>query len=190
MSASTPQGGGRFDFDDGGTYAGGWLEGKAHGHGVCTGPKGQGEYAGTWAQGFEVCGVYSWPQGGTYEGEWSAGRRHGLGVETRGRWIYRGEWTEGLKGRYGVRQSVASAAKYNGTWANGLQDGYGSETYADGGESPLFAPFVFGREMNLSVDSIQIICLLLIPLFKYKRKVFQHSILQSHLLTIIRKEFY
>ncbi|GFS92985.1 junctophilin-1 [Nephila pilipes] len=160
MSASTPQGGGRFDFDDGGTYAGGWLEGKAHGHGVCTGPKGQGEYAGTWAQGFEVCGVYSWPQGGTYEGEWSAGRRHGLGVETRGRWIYRGEWTEGLKGRYGVRQSVASAAKYNGTWANGLQDGYGSETYADGGESPLFAPFVFGREMNLSVDSIQIICLL------------------------------
>ncbi|GFW73024.1 junctophilin-1 [Trichonephila clavipes] len=132
MSASTPQGGGRFDFDDGGTYAGGWLEGKAHGHGVCTGPKGQGEYAGTWAHGFEVCGVYSWPQGGTYEGEWSAGRRHGLGVETRGRWIYRGEWTEGLKGRYGVRQSVASTAKYNGTWANGLQDGYGSETYADG----------------------------------------------------------
>lgn len=132
-SPAAPQGG-RFDFDDGGTYCGGWLEGKAHGHGVCTGPKGQGEYSGQWAQGFEVCGVYTWPTGSTYEGEWSAGKRQGLGVETRGRWIYRGEWTEGFKGRYGVRQSVFSTAKYNGTWAGGLQDGYGSETYADGGK--------------------------------------------------------
>lgn len=51
----------------------------------------------------------------------------------RGRWIYRGEWTQGFKGRYGVRQSTTSTAKYEGTWANGLQDGYGSETYADSG---------------------------------------------------------
>jgi hypothetical protein len=48
--------------------------------------------------------------------------------------LYRGEWTQGFKGRYGVRQSATSNAKYEGTWANGLQDGYGSETYADGGE--------------------------------------------------------
>jgi len=46
--------GGRFDFDDGGTYCGGWEDGKAHGHGVCTGPKGQGEYSGAWHFGFEV----------------------------------------------------------------------------------------------------------------------------------------
>lgn len=46
--------GGRFDFDDGGTYCGGWEEGKAHGHGVCTGPQGKGEYAGAWHYGFEV----------------------------------------------------------------------------------------------------------------------------------------
>lgn len=38
-----PVNGGRFDFDDGGTYCGGWEDGKAHGHGVCTGPKGQGQ---------------------------------------------------------------------------------------------------------------------------------------------------
>ena len=49
--------------------------------------------------------------------------------------LYRGEWTQGFKGRYGVRQSATSNAKYEGTWANGLQDGYGSETYADGGKS-------------------------------------------------------
>lgn len=72
--------------------------------------------------------------GSSFEGQWQNGRRHGLGVETRGRWIYRGEWTGGAKGRYGVRQSVTSTARYEGTWAGGFQDGYGSETYADGGE--------------------------------------------------------
>ncbi|XP_046675336.1 junctophilin-1 isoform X1 [Homalodisca vitripennis] len=71
--------------------------------------------------------------GSAFEGQWQNGKRHGLGVETRGRWLYRGEWTQGFKGRYGVRQSATSNAKYEGTWANGLQDGYGSETYADGG---------------------------------------------------------
>jgi len=57
------QGGGRFTFDDGGTYSGGWLEGKAHGYGVCTGPRGQGEYAGAWSHGFETSGTYTWPSG-------------------------------------------------------------------------------------------------------------------------------
>lgn len=128
--------GGRFEFDDGGAYCGGWEGGKAHGHGICTGPKGQGEYSGSWNYGFEVVGVYTWPSGNTYEGYWAQGKRHGLGVETKGHWIYRGEWTHGFKGRYGVRVSVGSGAKYEGTWNNGLQDGYGTETYADGGERP------------------------------------------------------
>lgn len=125
--------GGRFDFDDGGTYCGGWEDGKAHGHGICTGPKGQGEYAGSWSHGFEIVGVYTWPSGNTYKGYWSQGKRHGLGVENKGRWIYRGEWSHGFKGRYGVRQSHNTPARYEGTWSNGLQDGYGVETYGDGG---------------------------------------------------------
>ena len=77
--------------------------------------------------------------GSNYEGHWQNGKRHGLGVEARGRWLYRGEWTQGFKGRYGVRQSTVSGAKYEGTWANGLQDGYGSETYADGGTYVQYA---------------------------------------------------
>ncbi|XP_018666794.2 uncharacterized protein LOC100186619 [Ciona intestinalis] len=125
--------GGRFDFDDGGTYCGGWEGGKAHGQGICTGPKGQGEYAGSWNHGFEVLGVYTWPSGNTYEGNWSMGKRHNLGVETKGKWQYAGEWTHGFKGRYGVRCCTTGRAKYEGTWSNGLQDGYGTETYADGG---------------------------------------------------------
>ncbi len=52
--------GGRFDFDDGGTYCGGWSDGKAHGYGVCTGPKGQGEYSGAWQYGYEFSGIYLW----------------------------------------------------------------------------------------------------------------------------------
>lgn len=126
--------GGRFDFDDGGTYCGGWEEGKAHGHGICTGPRGQGEYAGSWAHGFEVVGTYTWPSGNTYHGYWAQGKRHGLGVETKGKWMYRGEWSHGFKGRYGVRLSLVTPARYEGTWSNGLQDGYGVETYGDGGE--------------------------------------------------------
>ncbi|KAG7323306.1 hypothetical protein KOW79_013008 [Hemibagrus wyckioides] len=125
--------GGRFEFDDGGAYCGGWEGGKAHGHGICTGPKGQGEFSGSWNYGFEVVGVYTWPSGNTYEGYWSHGKRHGLGIETKGHWVYKGEWTHGFKGRYGTRTSLSSGAKYEGTWNNGLQDGYGTETYADGG---------------------------------------------------------
>jgi len=125
-------GGGRFDFDDGGTYCGGWEDGKAHGHGVCTGPKGQGEYSGAWSTGFEASGVYTWPSGNAYEGQWMQGKRHGVGMENKGHWIYHGEWTQGFKGRYGVRASNSSGAKYEGTWTTGLQDGYGVETYADG----------------------------------------------------------
>ncbi|MCI4380394.1 hypothetical protein PGIGA_G00239440 [Pangasianodon gigas] len=125
--------GGRFNFDDGGSYCGGWDEGKAHGHGICTGPKGQGEYAGAWSHGFEVLGVYTWPSGNTFQGTWAQGKRHGIGVENKGKWVYKGEWTHGFKGRYGVRESTGASGKYEGTWNNGLQDGYGTETYSDGG---------------------------------------------------------
>ncbi|XP_056121698.1 junctophilin-3 [Rhinichthys klamathensis goyatoka] len=124
--------GGRFDFDDGGSYCGGWEQGKAHGRGVCTGPQGQGEYAGAWSHGFEVLGVYTWPSGNSYRGTWAQGKRHGIGVESKGRWEYKGEWTQGFKGRYGKLEST-SGSRYEGTWSNGLQDGYGSETYSDGG---------------------------------------------------------
>uniref|UniRef100_A0A3P9J5F8 Junctophilin n=1 Tax=Oryzias latipes TaxID=8090 RepID=A0A3P9J5F8_ORYLA len=125
--------GGRFNFDDGGSYCGGWEEGKAHGYGICTGPKGQGEYCGSWAHGFELLGVYTWPSGNTYQGTWAQGKRHGVGIENKGRWVYKGEWTHGFKGRYGLRESTGTSGKYEGTWNNGLQDGYGTETYSDGG---------------------------------------------------------
>ncbi|GMT02342.1 hypothetical protein PENTCL1PPCAC_24516 [Pristionchus entomophagus] len=125
--------GGRFEFDDGGSYCGGWEEAKAHGHGVCTGPQGKGEYSGAWHYGFEVSGEYRWASGNVYSGQWQNGRRHGLGLETRGRWQYKGDWTSGSKGRYGVRSSMTSQARYAGTWSANYHDGYGTEVYVDGG---------------------------------------------------------
>ncbi|XP_035275068.1 junctophilin-3-like [Anguilla anguilla] len=125
--------GGRFDFDDGGSYCGEWEDGKAHGRGICTGPKGQGEYSGSWSHGFELLGVYTWPSGNNFQGTWAQGKRHGIGVENKGKWVYKGEWTHGSRGRYGLRESMGSGARYEGTWGNGLQDGYGTETYSDGG---------------------------------------------------------
>ncbi|KAJ8916201.1 hypothetical protein NQ315_016340 [Exocentrus adspersus] len=74
--------GGRFDFDDGGTYCGGWEEGKAHGHGVCTGPKGQGAYSGSWHYGFEVSGVYTWPSPDIVAFEVPEGKTLGIASST------------------------------------------------------------------------------------------------------------
>lgn len=127
--------GGKFDFDDGGCYVGGWEAGRAHGYGVCTGPGAQGEYSGCWAQGFESLGVFTGPGGHSYQGHWQQGKREGLGVERKSRWTYRGEWLGGLKGRSGVWESV-SGLRYAGLWKDGFQDGYGTETYSDGGAGP------------------------------------------------------
>lgn len=80
-----------------------------------------------------MSGIYTWPSGSTYSGQWQNGKRHGLGVEHRGRWIYKGEWSHGYKGRYGQKEAINSNAHYLGTWSVGLHDGYGTEVYADGG---------------------------------------------------------
>lgn len=54
LASGTFKEGGRYDFDDGGIYVGDWQENKAHGYGICTGPRCEGEYSGSWNCGFEV----------------------------------------------------------------------------------------------------------------------------------------
>lgn len=56
---------------------------------------------------------------------------------------FRGEWTQGQKGRYGVRNSATSQARYQGTWSGGYHDGYGTEIYVDGGS---FSVLFFGSQ--------------------------------------------
>uniref|UniRef100_A0A803TPL9 Junctophilin 3 n=1 Tax=Anolis carolinensis TaxID=28377 RepID=A0A803TPL9_ANOCA len=163
--------GGRFNFDDGGSYCGGWEDGKAHGHGICTGPKGQGEYAGSWSHGFEVLGVYTWPSGNTYQGTWAQGKRHGIGLESKGKWVYKGEWTHGFKGRYGVRECTGNGAKYEGTWSNGLQDGYGTETYSDGGKphKSRLGPFIIFIVIMIIINIEAVFVPVCLFLFQNKR---------------------
>ncbi|CAH8667416.1 unnamed protein product [Schistosoma bovis] len=124
--------GGRFDFDDGGSYVGEWCEGRAHGLGIATGPENQGEYSGEWNMGFESRGVYIWPSGNIYSGTWLKGKRHGEGVQIKGRWVYRGSFTTGFCGRYGIKESLTSCAKYEGSWHLNQFDGFGVETNSDG----------------------------------------------------------
>lgn len=149
--------GGKFDFDDGGCYVGGWEAGRAHGYGVCTGPGAQGEYSGCWAHGFESLGVFTGPGGHSYQGHWQQGKREGLGVERKSRWTYRGEWLGGLKGRSGVWESV-SGLRYAGLWKDGFQDGYGTETYSDGGAGP--GPLVSVCSSACPASAFPTICLL------------------------------
>lgn len=93
--------------------------------------------------------------GSHYEGQWQNGRRHGLGVEQIGRQIYRGEWSkDGHKGRYGVRESTVSTAKYEGTWNEGYQDGSGCETYADGGKRLRCVYLTRGLMHEIIMDSV------------------------------------
>ncbi|KAH8868176.1 Junctophilin-1 [Schistosoma japonicum] len=130
--ATTELEGGRFDFDDGGSYVGEWCEGRAHGLGIATGPENQGEYSGEWNMGFESRGVYIWPSGNIYSGTWLKGKRHGEGVQIKGRWVYRGSFTTGFCGRYGIKESLTSCAKYEGSWHLNQFDGFGVETNSDG----------------------------------------------------------
>ncbi|CAL8098222.1 unnamed protein product [Calicophoron daubneyi] len=82
--------------------------------------------------GFESRGVYIWPSGNIYSGTWLKGKRHGEGVQVKGRWIYRGAFTTGFCGRYGVKESLTSCAKYEGSWHLNQFDGFGVETNSDG----------------------------------------------------------
>ncbi|CAH8625476.1 unnamed protein product [Schistosoma bovis] len=124
--------GGRFDFNDGGTYIGNWYQGSAHGLGLATGPNGIGEYSGEWNLGFETCGVYLWPNGNMYAGTWIKGKRHGNGIQVRGKWIYQGEFNSGAFNQYGVKTSINNQAKYEGSWNVNRFEGFGIETCADG----------------------------------------------------------
>ncbi|KAL3312539.1 Junctophilin-1, partial [Cichlidogyrus casuarinus] len=105
---------------------------RAHGYGLATGPSNQGEYSGEWSTGFETCGLYIWPSGNSYAGSWCKGKRHGFGIQVKGKWVYRGGFTGGFCGRYGVKTSLLDKATFEGTWHLNQFDGYGVELKSNG----------------------------------------------------------
>ncbi len=122
-----------YQYEDGGMYCGEWEKDSAEGYGCGTGPKGQGRFEGSWENGSQVSGVYTWPQGMKYMGKWKENQRNGLGREIREEGSeYCGEFTRGARGTYGVIKLPNGT--YRGSWRNGKQDGEGEEVYVDGGE--------------------------------------------------------
>lgn len=122
-----------YEYEDGGKYCGEWENGAAHGHGVCTGPNGNGLFEGLWEDGNQSSGIFTWPSGQKYMGKWRQGVREGVGKETKKDGTeYCGEFTKDSRGHFGVlRQS--NGVVYRGTWREGVQDGEGTELYIDGG---------------------------------------------------------
>eukprot|EP00794_Sanderia_malayensis_P018790 gene18790-20681_t len=125
--------GGKFEFDDGGHYCGEWMDGKAHGYGICSGPNNEGKFEGLWHNGFEVNGIYKWKDDHIFKGEWKGGKINGIGVEISNKMVYLGEWKNGLRHGNGVFINLTNGIRYEGTWIHGLQEGYGAEISTNGG---------------------------------------------------------
>ena len=123
-----------YEYEDGGKYCGEWENDAAHGHGVCTGPKGNGLFEGLWQKGNQTSGVFTWPNGQKYTGKWQYGLREGLGRETKQDGTeYSGDFTKDSRGPFGVLRQP-NGVVYRGMWSKGVQNGEGTEIYVDGGE--------------------------------------------------------
>lgn len=98
-----------YEFPDGSSYLGQWLNGKKHG-----------------------VGTQSWVDGSSYEGQWQADQRHG-----RGRHIfsdgdyYEGDWQNDRQHGRGTFKHF-DGATFEGNWVNGRQEGEGSENWPNG----------------------------------------------------------
>ena len=122
-----------YEYEDGGKYCGEWENDAAHGHGVCTGPNGNGLFQGLWERGYQASGVFTWPSGQRYMGKWRQGVREGFGKETKPDGTeYCGEFTRDSRGPCGVLRQP-NGVVYRGTWKDGVQNGEGTEVYIDGG---------------------------------------------------------
>jgi junctophilin len=122
-----------YEYEDGGKYCGEWENDAAHGHGVCTGPNGNGLFEGLWERGNQSSGIFTWPSGQKYMGKWRQGVRGGTGKETKTDGTeYCGEFTKDSRGPCGVLRQP-NGVVYRGTWSEGVQNGEGTELYIDGG---------------------------------------------------------
>ena len=70
--------------------------------------------------------------GSSFEGHWQNGKRHGLGVETRGRWLYRGEWTQDKKHGNGRMICANGQEHFDGQWVDNKRHGRGSYKFGNG----------------------------------------------------------
>jgi len=108
---NTPNGSGKYTWNDGCIYEGEWKRGKASGN-----------------------GKFSWPSGSIYEGEFKFGKMEGSGTFTGSDGdIYSGSWCSDRKNGYGKKR-YGNGDYYEGWWQKNVQDGKGRYVWKNGNE--------------------------------------------------------
>ncbi|KAL3939359.1 MAG: hypothetical protein SGARI_001397 [Bacillariaceae sp.] len=155
VNTGLPQGSGRAEYEDGGTYHGDFVQGNWSGHGRHSKPNGdvyEGNYfenarhgmgtyryrdgkrvfEGRYVMGQRVDGKMTYGDGSVYKGQWYDGKRHGRGTyRFKDSSVYKGEFVQDVI--HGVGQLVwPDGAKYIGEWSSGHRHGLGKEYTADG----------------------------------------------------------
>ncbi|MDY6920877.1 MAG: hypothetical protein SV765_11790 [Pseudomonadota bacterium] len=121
-----------WEYANGDTYTGRWLNNKPHGEGVYQRLNGD-LYRGGFRNGYmHGAGVYEFSNGDVYRGQWEQGLPNGEGVmlyQNGNR--YQGHWQNGL--RHGKGKLVyRSGSIYDGYWSRGDKSGKGLLTYRNG----------------------------------------------------------
>jgi hypothetical protein len=100
---------GLYEWKEGHSYEGFWVDDKRHGH-----------------------GIQKWQDGTSYEGEWKNDTRHGHGIQkSKDGSFYDGEWENDKHHGHGVL-NWPDGRSYVGQWADGKRHGKGIFTLANG----------------------------------------------------------
>lgn len=131
-----PHGEGKFYFDNGDVYIGGFLGGKFHGRGKLICKNGEVRYDGEYEVGLpHGIGTYYYDKNDklkSYQGTFYRGERQGRGVLiwTNGV-VAEGEFVQDSLNGIGV-MDWPSGDRYEGAFVNGFREGQGKHTYPDG----------------------------------------------------------
>jgi len=123
---------GKFSWNNGDTYEGDVVDGTLHGQGKYVWANGS-TYVGQYQNGQRNgTGKYTWTEGDVYEGEYLNNEIHGTGKYT---WangdVYEGTWTNGELTGYGTK-TWTDGTTYTGWFLNGKLHGQGTCTYPSG----------------------------------------------------------
>lgn len=155
VNTGLPQGSGKLEYEDCGTYQGDFNQGNWSGYGRHTKPNGdiyEGNYfdnakhgiglyryrdgkrvfEGRYVMGQRVDGKMTYGDGSAYKGQWYDGKRHGRGTyRFKDGSVYKGEFVRDVI--HGVGQLCwPDGAKYIGEWNEGHRHGLGKEFTSDG----------------------------------------------------------
>lgn len=138
FSNGLPKGEGKFYFDNGDVYIGGFLGGKFHGKGKLISKNGEIRYEGDYEVGFlHGIGTYYYENDNkngyeSYQGSFFRGKRQGYGVLVWKNGVsVEGDFVQDLLNGNGV-MTWPDGARYEGAYVNGQREGNGKYTYPDG----------------------------------------------------------